>query len=678
MDGSTCGTRKILATTALTATTGFGPLNIAGNLTVTGTISTASTIYANNFYTASSFPVTLSGVCVISNNICATGNICGGTLYSGGAQVCTSVTVPTSYNTLSAVNLSATNAFVNVLSTFSLSATNVYSSNTINLNLNHLTTNYGTVNNVTYSSVSGTVTISLSSTTPGTGFQFGESLGSVINLYNNGTPWTTSDANFFNNINGVVLYAHDSSSGTRYAITPTTNPNIVTGSTDAYYFSYSGTPGPSPGFFADMDAFYYNGTVVTTYTNLTANQNVQSLSANSYYNITNGITNASTNTTFAGNTLTFNPSATVNVGNSLFVYNSNSAINAVNPNATQVLQTGILAFNYNGINGWLLSGGNLNVVGSISATAPYICGCTTSCNSSIGYQALKCNVSGYSNTAVGVCALYCNCTGYSNVAVGNAALNNNTSGYNNVAIGQSSLYCSTGACGYLNLAVGNFALYSNLCYHNTAIGHNTLFSSTSGIYNVAVGGQALVSNTCGKNNTAVGYQADINNNTGCYRIAIGCGAAPTTNCTGHTVWGNSNNNVCNCVYASWSTVSDCRDKTNITPLPTNLGLEFVKQLKPVTYNWDNRQTYVRECNFPYGQKDGTLASEKQHYGFIAQELKTVVDSLSAKFDGLGYDETQDAYRLTYEELIAPVVAAIKELDAYYASIEARLSVLENK
>ena len=92
LDGVTCGTRNILATTALTATTGFGPLNIAGNLTVTGTISTASTIYANNFYTASSFPVTLSGVCVISNNICATGNICGAVLYSGGAQVCTSTT----------------------------------------------------------------------------------------------------------------------------------------------------------------------------------------------------------------------------------------------------------------------------------------------------------------------------------------------------------------------------------------------------------------------------------------------------------------------------------------------------------------------------------------------------------------------------------------------------------
>jgi hypothetical protein len=106
LDGVTCGTRNILATTALTATTGFGPLNIAGNLTVTGTISSTNNIYG----------VTLTGT-----------NICGNQVYSGGALVCTSFTTPTSYNTLSAVNLSATNAFVNVLSAFSLSATNVYS-----------------------------------------------------------------------------------------------------------------------------------------------------------------------------------------------------------------------------------------------------------------------------------------------------------------------------------------------------------------------------------------------------------------------------------------------------------------------------------------------------------------------------------------------------------------------
>jgi len=206
---------------------------------------------------------------------------------------------------------------------------------------------------------------------------------------------------------------------------------------------------------------------------------------------------------------------------------------------------------------------------------------------------------------------------------------------------------------------------------NTATGNGALTNNSVGCQNVANGYQALYCNTTGYYNTAVGMNADYYNSTGQNRISIGGGATPSTNADNHTIWGNSSNNVCNCVWTGWSNVSDCRDKTNIAPLPTVLGLSFIKQLNPVTYNWDNRQTYVTQCNFPYGQKDGTLAGEKQHYGFIAQELKTVVDSLSAKFDGLGYDKTQDAYRLTYEELIAPIVAAIKELDT-------RLTAVENK
>ena len=63
--------------------------------------------------------------------------------------------------------------------------------------------------------------------------------------------------------------------------------------------------------------------------------------------------------------------------------------------------------------------------------------------------------------------------------------------------------------------------------------------------------------------------------------------------------------------------------------------------------------------------------EKQHYGLLAQDLKQVLDELNIRFDALGYDETKDAYRITYEELIAPIIKAVKELDV-------RLTEVENK
>jgi hypothetical protein len=102
-----------------------------------------------------------------------------------------------------------------------------------------------------------------------------------------------------------------------------------------------------------------------------------------------------------------------------------------------------------------------------------------------------------------------------------------------------------------------------------------------------------------------------------------------------------------------------------------LGLQFIKKLKPVSFNWDNRETYVRECKYTYGEKDGNLAGTKEHYGIIAQELKSVLDELDVRFDGLGHDDEKDAYRVTYEELIAPIIKAIQE-------ITTRLEIVEEK
>jgi hypothetical protein len=157
----------------------------------------------------------------------------------------------------------------------------------------------------------------------------------------------------------------------------------------------------------------------------------------------------------------------------------------------------------------------------------------------------------------------------------------------------------------------------------------------------------------------------------CNTISVGHGAC-TTAINGHTVWGNSNNNQCNCVYSAWVVPSDCRDKTNIKTLPSTLGLQFINKLRPVAFNWDHRDNYVRECSYEYGEKDGTLAGTKEYYGLIAQELKQTLEELNVKFDGLGHDEEKDAYRLGYEELIAPIIKAIQELNTRLTTVEEKV------
>jgi len=59
--------------------------------------------------------------------------------------------------------------------------------------------------------------------------------------------------------------------------------------------------------------------------------------------------------------------------------------------------------------------------------------------------------------------------------------------------------------------------------------------------------------------------------------------------------------------------------------------------------------------------------------------------LDVRFDGLGHDDDKDAYRLTYEELIAPIIKAIQEQQIIIEealsnneALEKRIVALENK
>jgi hypothetical protein len=219
---------------------------------------------------------------------------------------------------------------------------------------------------------------------------------------------------------------------------------------------------------------------------------------------------------------------------------------------------------------------------------------------------------------------------------------------------------------WVNRGQLNNAYNTTTC--NLFTGCGALSAVSTGNGNTTLGGFAGANITTGCCNTALGFNAGCSVTTVNNTISIGYGAAPS-NTTGHTVWGNATNNVCNCVYAAWSTVSDCRDKTNIAPLPDTLGLTFIRQLSPVSYQNDHRDLYVKAFGCTYGEKDGTLADPKQHYGLIAQDVQSTIDTLSTRFDALGYDSEQDGYRLTYEELIAPIIASIKELDARVTNLE---------
>ena len=229
-----------------------------------------------------------------------------------------------------------------------------------------------------------------------------------------------------------------------------------------------------------------------------------------------------------------------------------------------------------------------------------------------------------------------------------------------------------------NTTFGSFTLTTNTTgNHNTAFGHNALSLLKTGEYNTAVGSGALAApGDAGERNTAVGWQssADVKGNyntsigalsnkfddntpiTGNYNTCIGYGAKLNTSAAnGEFVLGDSHVNILRCQVQSISALSDKRDKTNITNLKSCLN--FINELKPVTFNWDRREWYDT------GVPDGSKKEEKIITGFIAQDLKEIQEKHNMEYLNLVYDSNPEKLEATPGNLLTPLIKAVQELTA---------------
>jgi hypothetical protein len=101
-------------------------------------------------------------------------------------------------------------------------------------------------------------------------------------------------------------------------------------------------------------------------------------------------------------------------------------------------------------------------------------------------------------------------------------------------------------------------------------------------------------------------------------------------------------------------LSDARDKKDVEPI--ELGLDFVKELNPVKFVWNDREEN--------GKHD--IADS----GFIAQDLKALEDKHNvADVLKLVYDENPEKLEASYGRLIPVLVQAIKDLAAKVEQLE---------
>ncbi len=117
----------------------------------------------------------------------------------------------------------------------------------------------------------------------------------------------------------------------------------------------------------------------------------------------------------------------------------------------------------------------------------------------------------------------------------------------------------------------------------------------------------------------------------------------------------------------WSTngsiqTSDQRDKTQISE--SNLGLNFIQKLNPVSYKWVVGKNEVEEDETGKVIKVTSVPGKRTHYGLLAQEVqKAYTECGVTDFAGwvLSDKEDQNSQQsLRYSQFIAPMIKAIQE------------------
>jgi len=331
----------------------------------------------------------------------------------------------------------------------------------------------------------------------------------------------------------------------------------------------------------------------------------------------------------------------------------------------------------------------------------------------IGFDAGKNITEGGMNTAIGRNSLATITTGAKCTAIGNGALATTTVG-EQVAVGHDALYNQSSGDGkntaigfnagnaattakeniYIGYHAGKSTGGADTGYRNVAIGYYAQGGGTtvSGNHNVGCGNGTWEDLTTGNGNTAFGSAAGSEVSTGDYNVLIGhlagVGGSPSGNVNTHDgIVCLGDNNISNFYCADTSiSSSDERDKADITDFTAGLG--WIKALRPVTYRWDKRDWYYTESDSGTGKitrtaitKDGSKKKNKQHVGFVAQEVLAVeqANGFAANKDNMltvHLNEDDTAYGMKYERLVPILVNAIKELSTEVDTLKTKVAALE--
>jgi hypothetical protein len=292
----------------------------------------------------------------------------------------------------------------------------------------------------------------------------------------------------------------------------------------------------------------------------------------------------------------------------------------------------------------LLSTGNGNCVFGTN-TATRLTG--GGANTILGVEAADFITTSNNIVAVGAGAMKNGSTFYvgETTAIGAGALMNLSTGYWNTAVGFEAGKNTFG--GTANTCVGYRAATANGGSSNVAVGREAALALLSGSQNVFIGDQARHELTSGSNNVFIGHLVGVGSGTS-ESNAIRLGNINT-----------STFRVREGFITTFTGSSDARDKKDILPL--QWGLDFIKKMNPVTFEWNSR--------------NGLMMGQKT-CGFIAQELDAVETEFnSTEFTNIVDKSNPDSLSIAVgpSNIIPILVKAIQDLSAQVEELKLKVS-----
>ncbi|HLP62911.1 tail fiber domain-containing protein [Flavobacterium sp.] len=224
---------------------------------------------------------------------------------------------------------------------------------------------------------------------------------------------------------------------------------------------------------------------------------------------------------------------------------------------------------------------------------------------------------------------------------------------------------------------GQFTTTGNL---NTGIGHASLNANISGVGNSGLGKSSLLTNTTGSNNTGVGRLADVATSGLSNATAVGFNA--TVSVSDKVRLGSTTVTVVE-GQVPYTNPSDARFKFNVQEnVP---GLDFIKKLKPVTYNFDTKK-FDEHLNKNRNREevateDFSRSTAIVRTGFLAQDVEKICNDLGYNFDGLHIPDAAnptDNYGIAYSQFIMPIVKAVQEQQVIIETQKTELEQLKSE